>query len=63
VASEITTTTLEQIARLGGLELAPERLAYLLPQFVAFRQDLAKLEGIDLGETEPAIIFIAGRED
>ncbi len=61
--TDIDTTTLASLTRLAGLSLTPERLSQLLPSFQALRRDMARLQEVELGETEPAGTFNPGQED
>ncbi len=56
-APRVTKETLKAIASLSGIDLSEERLEHLLPQMQATLDSLAKLDELDLGETEPAFIF------
>ncbi len=60
---EITASTLSETACLAGLPLGPGRLEALLPQLQTLRRELARLHELDYGETEPASIFVAGKEE
>ena len=40
-----------------GLEVTEERIEQLLPAYQGMRSAAARLRALDLGETEPAIIF------
>ena len=41
----------------AGLEFCDERIERLLPTYEGMRSDAERLRALDLGETEPAIIF------
>jgi hypothetical protein len=41
----------------AGLEATDERVERLLPQYRGMRSGSARLATLDLGETEPAIVF------
>ncbi|MEM1384914.1 MAG: hypothetical protein AAF713_11265 [Pseudomonadota bacterium] len=44
-------------ATLTGLPLPPERIAELAAAFAEIRAEIEKLRRLDLGETQPAVIF------
>ena len=56
-APKVTKETLKTLASLSGIELSDERLEQLVPQMQATLDSLAKLDELDLGDTEPAFIF------
>ena len=48
---------IEKIAKLAHLPLAPERAAFVAPEFSGLLKLLDLLEDADLGDTEPAVTF------
>jgi hypothetical protein len=63
VAREFTEITLEEVSKLSGQAIPSERISKMLVQLVALRQDMTALNELPMGETEPANIFVAGKED
>ncbi|MEE9284752.1 MAG: hypothetical protein V3V35_03380 [Dehalococcoidia bacterium] len=49
--------TLREMARLVGLDLTDEQLEKIAPDIDALTRNVAALEAIDFGETEPAFIY------
>ena len=49
--------TLKAMANLLGLEFSEQRLEELLPQVQQMVKEMAGLDGLNLNEVEPAIIF------
>jgi hypothetical protein len=41
----------------GGTPLSRERRQMLLPQWEAIYQTIRRMDGLDLGESEPATVF------
>ena len=58
----ITKETLRALARLSGLELDDDRLEEILPQVQVNADAIARLDGLDLENVEPAVTFQAGAE-
>jgi len=50
---------LQVLARLGGIEAAPEHLAAIGPAIEGFYASVARLRELDLRDVEPAVIFRA----
>ena len=48
---------LRNALRAAGLDASDERVERLLPTYAGMRSGAARLLALDLGETEPAIIF------
>lgn len=42
----------------GGLRLTPERLKVVQPQWEAMRRSIRQMDGMEMGETEPASIYV-----
>jgi len=42
----------------GGVFLGEERCRFLLPQWEGTYQTMRRMDGLELGETEPATIFV-----
>ena len=55
-----TKERIRRLAELAGLELTEERLDALLPQIEPLLEARALLEGLDLGDTPPELVFIPG---
>ncbi|GEM_PF-1424971 len=43
---------------MGGVSLSEERLQALAPAWAATYRSLRSMDGLELGETEPATIFV-----
>jgi hypothetical protein len=48
---------MSDLPRALALDLPPERLAETVAAFLEIRAEIAKLHALDLGETQPAVIF------
>lgn len=44
----------------AGIVLSPERIAAVAAEYVAFRKELALVNGAYTAQDEPALIFVAG---
>jgi hypothetical protein len=51
------TTVPSDILRALALDLDPDRLAEAAAAFAEIRAEIEKLHALDLGETQPAVIF------
>ncbi len=49
--------TVAELARLAGLALTAGQVDKILPDIEALARNVAALEAVDLGETEPAFRF------
>ena len=54
---QVTPQELQLLARLSGLEIAPERLEMVARQATALLQNLSALDATELQGVEPATIF------
>ena len=55
-----TKERIRRLAELAGLELTEERLDALLPQIEPLLEARRLLEGLDLDDTPPELVFIPG---
>ena len=55
----ITEEVVASVAKLAGLDLAPERIAALTPQIQFFAGLFATLDQLDLTEQEPVVVYNA----
>lgn len=53
----ISADLVEKLANLVRLPLSPQRRSVIAPAFGQLLDDLNKLDEVDLGPTEPAVIF------
>jgi len=44
-----------------GLDVSPERLREVAAAFAEIRAEIERLRAIDLGETQPAVVFVPER--
>ncbi|MBI4233728.1 MAG: hypothetical protein HY686_04730 [Chloroflexi bacterium] len=56
-AQKLSPTTLSALARFAGLKLSRQRLEELAPQVQDLLSRAARLDEVELGETEPAFIL------
>ena len=54
---QVTPQELQLLARLSGLEIAPERLEQVARQVTALLENLSALDAKELQAVEPATIF------
>jgi Asp-tRNA(Asn)/Glu-tRNA(Gln) amidotransferase C subunit len=54
---QLTTGTLRAAARLAGMELTPRELKALAATLRDYQGLLARLDEVDVGETDPAFIL------
>lgn len=49
---------IQGISPTGALRLAPERLKVVLPQWAAMSRSIRQMDGMEMGETEPASVYV-----
>ncbi len=54
---QVDTKELQLLARIAGVEIAPERLERLAQQVTAVLQSIDRLDPSELQDVEPAMIF------
>jgi hypothetical protein len=58
-SSQVTPSTIEELAGVAGLPLSPERRAGLAPLMQTLIEAVRAMDALDLSEVEPAIVFDA----
>jgi Asp-tRNA(Asn)/Glu-tRNA(Gln) amidotransferase C subunit len=62
--SRVTKETVEKMAReVVGIDLSPEEIEQLTPQFDRLLTDLAQIPDADLQDVEPPLFFQAGEPE
>lgn len=49
---------IQGIAPTGALRLASDRLKVVLPQWEAMSRSIRQMDGMEMGETEPASVYV-----
>jgi Asp-tRNA(Asn)/Glu-tRNA(Gln) amidotransferase C subunit len=58
----VTQETVEQMARIAGIDLSAAEVEELAPQLDKLLTDLAQIPDADLQDIEPPLFFSAGEE-
>jgi Asp-tRNA(Asn)/Glu-tRNA(Gln) amidotransferase C subunit len=58
----VTQETVEQMARIAGIDLSAAEVEELAPQLDKLLTDLAQIPDADLRDIEPPLFFSAGEE-
>jgi Asp-tRNA(Asn)/Glu-tRNA(Gln) amidotransferase C subunit len=58
----VTQETVEQMARIAGIDLSAAEVEELTPQLDKLLTDLAQIPDADLRDIEPPLFFSAGEE-
>lgn len=54
---KLSREAITEMARFVGLEMTEEQLNKIEPEMEVLARNIETLEAVDLGETEPAILF------